>query len=306
MTFTVCQLQEKCLEQRQVLYLLFIDLTKAFDTVSRPGLWSILSKLGCPPKFISMVRSLHDGMMARVIENGNVSDPFPVTNGIKQSCILAPALFRLLFTELLSAALAKTSSGTTIRYRTDGRFVDLRRLKANTEEQEALFAGDCALAAHSEEDLQCLADCFSTAAKAFGLTISIKKTQVLCQAAPGITQPEPSVKIDGAALKTVEDFTYLGSCLSSSGGLDTEISCRLSKASSAFGRLWTRVWRERGTTHATTLVVLPTLLYGCETWTCYRRHIQKLDQFHLRCIRRLLGISWEDRVTTRKYFAVPA
>ena len=225
MIFAVCQLQEKRLEKRQVLYLLFIDLTKAFDTVSRPGLWSILSKLGCSPKFISMVRSLHDGMMARVIENGNVSDPFPVTNGVKQDCILAPALFRLLFTEMLSAALANTSAGTTIRYRTDGCFVDLRRLKANTKVQEALFAGGCALAAHSEEYLQCLADCFSTAAKAFGLTISIRKTQVLCQAAPGTTQPEPSVKIDGAALKNVEDFTYLRSCLSSSGGLDTEISC---------------------------------------------------------------------------------
>ena len=66
MIFAVCQLQEKRLEKRQVLYLLFIDLTKAFDTVSRPGLWSILSKLACPPKFMSMVRSLHDGMMARV------------------------------------------------------------------------------------------------------------------------------------------------------------------------------------------------------------------------------------------------
>ena len=225
MIFAVRQLQEKCLEQRQDLYLLFLDLTKAFDTVSRPGLWSILSKLGCSPKFISMVRSLHDGMMARVIENGNVSDPFPVTNGVKQDCILAPALFRLLFTEMLSAALANTSAGTTIRYRTDGCFVDLRRLKANTKVQEALvrdflFADDSAVASHSEEDLQCLADCFSIAAKAFGLTISIKKTEVLCQAAP-----EPSVKIDGAALKNVEDFTYLRSCLSSSGGLDTEISC---------------------------------------------------------------------------------
>ena len=51
-------------EQRQDLYLLFIDLTKAFDTASRPGFWSILSKLGCPSKLISMVRALHDGMMA--------------------------------------------------------------------------------------------------------------------------------------------------------------------------------------------------------------------------------------------------
>ena len=95
MIFAVRQLQEKCLEQRQVLYILFIDLTKAFDTVSRPGHRSILSKLGCPPKFISMVQSLHDGMMARVIESSDVSDPFPVTNGVKQGCVLAPTLFSL-------------------------------------------------------------------------------------------------------------------------------------------------------------------------------------------------------------------
>ena len=77
MIFAIRQLRERCLEQRQDLYLLFTDLTEAFNTVSRPGLWSILSKLGCPPKFISMVRSLHDGMMARVTENGNKAASWP-------------------------------------------------------------------------------------------------------------------------------------------------------------------------------------------------------------------------------------
>ena len=138
--------------------------------------------------------------------------------------------------------------------------------------RDVLFADDCALAAHHEEDLQCLGDCFSTAAKAFLLIINIKKTEVLCQAAPGTNQPGPAVKIDEDALKNVEDLTY--SSLSSSGGLDTEISCRLSNSSSAFGRLFTRIWRERGITQATKLAVykavgLPTLLYVYETWTDY-------------------------------------
>ena len=62
--------------------------------------------------------------------------------------------------------------------------------------RDFLFTDDCALAARSEEDLQCLAECFSTAVKAFGLTINIKKTEVLCQAAPGTTQPEASIKIN--------------------------------------------------------------------------------------------------------------
>ena len=58
MIFTARQLHEKCQEQNVDLYMTFLDLTKAFDIVivSREGLWKIMAKLGCPAKFIAMVR----------------------------------------------------------------------------------------------------------------------------------------------------------------------------------------------------------------------------------------------------------
>ena len=113
--------------------------------------------------------------------------------------------------------------------------------------------------------------------------------------------------IDGAALKNVEDFTYLGSCLSSSGGLDTEISCQLSKASSAFEQLSTRLWRERGIMQATKTavyraVVLPTLLYGCETWTCYRRHLKKWTSSTSAASAGSWAFPWRTESPTRRYF----
>ena len=40
----------ECREQQQPLYLAFVDLTKAFDLVSRTGLFKLLEKIGCPPK----------------------------------------------------------------------------------------------------------------------------------------------------------------------------------------------------------------------------------------------------------------
>ena len=43
-------------------------------------------------------------------------------------------------------------------------------------------------------------------------------------------------------------------------------------------------------------VVLPTLLYGCEAWTPYRRHIRRLDQFHMRCLRCIANIKWQDMI----------
>ena len=39
-----------------------------------------------------------------------------------------------------------------------------------------------------------------------------------------------------------------------------------------------------------------TLLYGCEAWTVYRRHIKKLDQFHMRCLRTIAHIKWQEHV----------
>ena len=85
MVFALRQLQEKCLEQKQDMQsFLFVDLTKAFDTVSRPDLWAIFSRLGCPVKFVSMIKAFHEGMVARVTENGEISEPLPVTNGVEQ------------------------------------------------------------------------------------------------------------------------------------------------------------------------------------------------------------------------------
>jgi hypothetical protein len=52
MTFSVRQLHEKCIEQNVALFQVFVDLTKAFDTVNRKAMWTILRKLGCPPNFI--------------------------------------------------------------------------------------------------------------------------------------------------------------------------------------------------------------------------------------------------------------
>ena len=96
MIFAARQLQEKCREQHQDLYMVFIDLTKAFDSVHGEGLWKVLKKIGCPPKFINIIRSLHDGMLGCVLDNGEMSAPFNVTHGTKQGCVLAPLLYLFL------------------------------------------------------------------------------------------------------------------------------------------------------------------------------------------------------------------
>ena len=102
MIFVLRQLQEKCSEQNLGIYAAFVDLTKAFDTVSRDGLWKILARLGCPPKFLTILRQ-HEGQQGQVKHNGSLSGSFPISNGVKQGCVLAPTLFSIFFSMLCEA-----------------------------------------------------------------------------------------------------------------------------------------------------------------------------------------------------------
>ena len=305
MIFSLRQLQEKCREQRRPLYIAFIDLTKAFDLVSRQGLFTLLEKIGCPPKLLGMIISFHTDMQGTVQHNGSSSNPFPIKSGVKQGCVLAPTLFGIFFSLLLSHAFSHSEEGIYIHTRSDGGLFNISRLRAKTKVQrvlirEMLFADDAALTAHTEPALQQLISCFANACSEFGLTISIKKTNVLGQNVNSL----PHITIGEHTLDVVDNFTYLGSTISSCLSLDTELNTRIGKAAAAMSRLAKRVWTNPMLTINTKMrvyqaCVLSTLLYGSESWTLYTHQECRLNSYHLRNLRRILGITWQDRISNK-------
>ncbi|BHF69972.1 hypothetical protein SprV_0301301900 [Sparganum proliferum] len=269
MIFAARQLQEKCQEMRTHLYSTFVDLTKAFDAVNREGLWKIMRKFGCAERFIEMSHVLchADGRLP------------PRTPGIR------------------------------IAYRMDGQLLDQRRMHfqsrvSTTMVHELLFADDCALNTTSEEEMQRSMDLFSAACENFGLVINTQKTVVMHPPPPNsATSPNapPQISVNGTQLQVVENFPYLGSTLSRSTKIDDEVANRISKASQAFGRLRNTVWNRHGLQMSTKLkmykaVILPTLLYGAETWTVYTKQARRLNHFYLSCLRRILRLNWQDRI----------
>ena len=302
-------LQEKCREQKQPLFAAFVDLTKAFDLVSRSGLFEVLKKIGCPPSLLSLIMSFHTNMKATVSFNGEDSDPFDILSGVKQGCVLAPTLFGIYFSVLLSYAFKDSTDGIPIQTRTDGGLLNIKRFRAKTKIshhliRDFLFADDAALVSHTKQGLQRLLDSFSKACSDFGLTISVKKTEIMTQNSPST----PSISVYNSALKVVDEFKYLGSTISKNLSLDSEINVRIGKASSAKTKLKERVWENKNLTINTKMrvyqaCILSTLLYGSETWSTYTSQENKLNAFHLRSLRRILGISWSDRVTNEEVHA---
>nr|VZI01508.1 unnamed protein product [Spirometra erinaceieuropaei] len=275
------QLQQKCQEMRTQMYSTFVDLTKAFDTVTPEILWKVVKKFGCPERFTQMVRQLHDGMMARVTDNGAVSEAFAVTNGVKQGCMLAPTLFSLLVPAMLMDAYRDERPGIRIAYRTDCHLLNQRRMHfqsrvSTTTVHELLFADDCALNTTSEEEMQRSMDLFSAAYENFGLVINTEKTAVMHRPPPNTVtlHNTPQISVNGTQMQVVENLLYLGSTFSRNTKVDDEAARRILKASQAFGRLQSTVGNRHGLQLSTKLkmykaVILPTLLYGPETWTVY-------------------------------------
>ena len=315
--FIARQLQEKCREERKSLFMAFVDLSKAFDTVNRELMWQVLEKFGVPPKFLEILRQLHDGMQARVRVGSVLSEPFPVAVGVKQGCVLAPVLFNLFLAviNIVTHNAINGYKGVAVEYRLDGSLFDLRRLQAHTKTTlldiaELQYADDLVLLANTPTDLQNGLNLLTAAYDAMGLKVNINKTEIVIQNnshQENINHNHPPFRINNEEIKVVEDFPYLGSILSSSCSLEAEINARLSKASAAYGRLNQRVFNNRNLKVQTRAAVyravcVSTLLYGAETWTLYARHTRKLEAFHLQCLRRILGVTWQDHVSYDSIF----
>ncbi|CAG9136750.1 unnamed protein product [Plutella xylostella] len=193
-----------------------------------------------------------------------------------------------------------------ISSRTDRSIFDLSRLRAKqkvtqTAIMDILYADDVCLMADAAESLQTYVDNLHSSCRKFGLVISTSKTQVLKQPARGCGKDHSDITLDSTALEEVSVFKYLGSRLRNDNTLASEIPARIAGAANAFGKLKSRVWNSRDLKLQTKLlvykaIILPILLYAAETWCCYKADIKQLDTFHLKCLRSILRIKWQDRI----------
>ena len=134
----------------------FIDLNKAFNSINREALWKVLSRFGCPVKFIIILRILHSKMTATVLFNRTDPEPFTIRTGIKQGCVIAPTPFTIYLCVILLFIRYQLPHGVEPDYRLDGRLFNLNRLKAKTKVMKTTvidvqYADDCAILVHSAD-----------------------------------------------------------------------------------------------------------------------------------------------------------
>jgi hypothetical protein len=79
-------------------YIAFIDFRKAFDSVDRDKLWTIILNKGIPTHLITVIQTTCTENIIRVnVGNGISKDSRVITQGVRQGCPLSPVLFNLYF-----------------------------------------------------------------------------------------------------------------------------------------------------------------------------------------------------------------
>jgi len=86
---TLCNIAQRRQDFRHPTFAVFVDLRAAFDSLSRPALWLLLTRLGIPDKIVRLFRVLHDNSVSCVRTGGTHSSWFKIEAGVRQGCVLA-------------------------------------------------------------------------------------------------------------------------------------------------------------------------------------------------------------------------
>ena len=308
MIFVIKQLAEKAVEHQATQYFVFVDMKKAYDSVPREAMW----KMGVPEVLVEIVQSFHSDMKARVRLEGELLEETEVNNCLRQGCTMAPSLFNLYACAVAERWTERVKDveevGTEILYKLDQHLFRRSTRKASKAcLLKGEFDDDVVLMAHSRDAAAAAPRAYVDVARDFGMTVSVPKTKFTVVGCAVTEEEKAPIAVDNGLIKWVSEFPYLGSLIADSGRMDVEIEKRLASASKAFRVPSQAVFKDAHLSLNTKrqvyrACVLSVLLYGSECWVPLGKHLKKLNTFHHRCLRAVLGISnrqqWEQRISS--------
>ena len=236
--------------------LLFVDFTKAFDSIHKGKMEQILLAYGLPKETVVAITILYRNTKVKVRSPDGDTEYFDIVAGVLQGDTLAPYFFIICLDYVLRTSIDKIrENGFELTKKRSRRYPT----KTITD---ADYANDIALLANTPNQAETLLHSLERAAAGIGLHVNAHKTEYMCY-----NQTCDISTLDGTSLKLVDKFTYLGSSVSST---EKDIDTRLTKAWTAIDRLliiWKSDLTDKMKRSFFLAAVVSILLYGCTTWT---------------------------------------
>jgi hypothetical protein len=192
------------------------------------------------------------------------SDSFPIQNGLKQGDAVLPLLLNFAL-EYAIRRVQENWEGLKLNRTKTGENIDT--IKKNAE---ALL----------------------DASKEVGLKVNPEKTMYMLMSHQKIGQKH-SIKIANRSFENVAKFKYLGTTLTDQNCMHEEIKSELNSGNACYhsvqsllsscllsGNVKVKIYK---------IIILPVILYGCETWSLTLREKHRLREFENRVLRRIFG-----------------
>ena len=337
--FVVRQLIEKKVRKNQPLYLGFIDLAKAFDTVPRHLIvWALRRKL-VNERLIGAIMTMYTSSMTSVVLEGSVSASFEVKVGVHQGSVLSPFLFNIVVDEIISEL--------------DKKYM-----------YELLYADDLVLIGDTKEELENKIKMWKAAIEKKGLKVNMRKTKWLkvtgtdtsnkvaridpcgvcsmrvkqnsilcttcnkwvhkrCSGVKGklciaknfkcfacehstvnMNYPDERIIVDGEEIERVKEFVYLGDVLEENGSaiaaVELRVKCAWSKFRELSGLLCSKGLSLRRKGLLYKAGVRSVLLYGVQGWPLRESEKKRVVVCENRMLRMMYGVTLKDRIKSEE------
>uniref|UniRef100_A0A8D8VL77 Craniofacial development protein 2 n=2 Tax=Cacopsylla melanoneura TaxID=428564 RepID=A0A8D8VL77_9HEMI len=282
--FSIHVLFQRCRDMNCNIYACFIDYQKAFDRVKHNKMIEILQDSGIDGKDLRIIKNLYWNQSAVVKVNQEKTEEVKILRGVRQGCILSPLIFNLYSEAIFQEALEHVESGILL----NGKRVNNFR-----------YADDTVIFADTAEGLQTLMNKVAVISRKYGLEVNTSKTKVMIISKERISNV--AFTINDQHVERVPAYTYLGTMLNEQWDQSQEIKIRIVKARAAFNQM-SKLFK----THNLNIdfkirllrcYIFSILLYGVESWTLTKATAKRLEAFEMWTYRRILKISWMDKVS---------
>lgn len=283
--FSIQVLVQRCRDVNCNVFACLIDYQKAFDRVKHDKMIDILKNTGIDSKDLKIITNLYWNQTAVLKIEGEHTDEVKILRGVRQGCILSPILFNLYSEHIFREALDNMDEGIPING------IRLNNIR---------YADDTIMFADTIEGLQKLMNKITEVSSSYGLDINANKTKVIIITKEQISS-NAQIIVNQVRIERVTQCQYLGTCINESWDNSQEVKCRIAIARNVFNNM-SSVFKSHNLTLDTKTrllkcYVFSVLLYGVEAWTLTEATTKKLRAFELWLYRRMLRISWTQKIT---------